>query len=114
MFPPHQQQQARIQLSTTLEAVFYQTLVPRSDGRGRVVAVEVMLATDAIRNLIREAKTPQMWSVMQTGSQYGMQTMDQALLNLYHKGLISLDDVLIRSWDPDTVKKSLARTPGRW
>jgi len=73
-----------------------------------------MMATDAVGNLIREAKTPQMWSVMQTGSQYGMQTMDQALLDLYHKGLISLDDALIRSWDPDTVKKSLARAPGRW
>jgi len=114
IFPPHQQQQARIQLSTTLEGVFYQTLIPRSNGKGRVVAVEVMMATDAIRNLIREAKTPQMWSVMQTGSQYGMQTMDQALLELYHKGLISLDDALIRSYDPDTVKKSLARAPGRW
>lgn len=114
VFPPHQQQQARIQLSTTLEGVFYQTLVPRTDGKGRVVAVEVMIATDAIRNLVREAKTPQMWSVMQTGSQYGMQTIDQALLSLYHKGLISLDDAIIRSWDPDTVKKSLARTGGRW
>jgi len=115
IFPPHQQQQARIQLSTTLEGVLYQTLVPRVDGRGRVVAVEVLVATDAVRNLIREAKTPQMWSVMQTGSQYGMQTIDQALLNLYHKGLISLDDALIRCFDPDTVKKSLSRTAGgRW
>lgn len=114
MFPPHQQQQARIQLSTTLEGVFYQTLVPTVDGKGRVVAVEVLIATDAVRNLIREAKTPQMWSVMQTGSQYGMQTIDQALLNIYHKGLISLDDALIRSWDPDTVKKSLARGAGKW
>jgi len=114
IFPPHQQQQARIQLSTTLEGIFYQTLVPRVDGKGRVVAVEVLLATDATRNLIREAKTPQMWSVMQTGSQYGMQTIDQALLNLYHKGFISLDDALIRCWDPDTVKKSLARSAGKW
>jgi len=114
MFPPHQQQQARIQLSTTIEGIFYQTLVPRTDGKGRVVGVEVLIATDATRNLIREAKTPQMWSVMQTGSQYGMQTIDQALLNLYQRGLISLDDALIRSWDPDTVKKSLARGTGKW
>lgn len=114
VFPPHQQQQARIQLSTTVEGVLYQTLIPRTDGNGRVVAVEVMMATDAIRNLIREAKTPQMWSVMQTGSHHGMQTLDQALLNLYHRGLISLDDVLVRSRDPDTIKKSVWRTAGHW
>ncbi|MBE0415524.1 MAG: type IV pilus twitching motility protein PilT [Dehalococcoidia bacterium] len=114
VFPPHQQQQARIQLSTCVEGVLYQTLIPRLDGAGRVVAVEVLMATDATRNLIREAKTPQMWSVMQTGSHHGMQTMDQSLLNLYNRGIISLENALIRCRDQETVKKSLVRTTGRW
>ena len=109
VFPPHQQQQARIQLSTTLEGVLYQTLIPRVDGRGRVVAVEIMIGTDAVRNLIREAKTPQMRSAMQTGSQYGMQTMDQAVEDLYYRGIISLDNALSRCQDPETAAKSIAR-----
>jgi twitching motility protein PilT len=80
---------------------------------GRIVAVEVMLATDAIRNLIREAKTPQMISVMQTGAQYGMKTLDQALIELYRKGLISLEETLARCHDPETVKRTIARGTAR-
>jgi twitching motility protein PilT len=110
VFPPHQQQQIRIQISTTLEGVLYQTLIPRRDGTGRVVAVEIMLATDAVRNLIREGRTPQMWNVMQTGSQHGMQTIDQALQNLYRNGLISLEEAVIRYRDPEVAKKTLAHT----
>ncbi len=107
VFPPYQQQQARIQLSTTLQGVIYQTLIPRANGDGRIVAVEVMVATDAVRNLIREAKTPQMVSVMQTGAQFGMQTMDQVLIQLYSRRLISLEDALYRSRDPEMTKKTL-------
>jgi twitching motility protein PilT len=109
VFPPHQQQQVRIQLSTVLLGVFYQTLIPRLDGPGRVPAVEIMLNTDAISNLIREARTAQMWSTMQTGSQYGMQTIDQALMQLFNDNAISLDDALRRCREPEVARKSLAR-----
>jgi len=101
IFSPHQQQQVRTQLSNTLEGVIYQTLVPRSDGSGRVAAVEVMLATTAIRSLIREGKTHQMLNVIQTGSQYGMQTLDHALLNLCRRKLISKEEALARSRNPE-------------
>ena len=97
VFPPHQQQQVRTQLSTVLQGVFYQSLVPRSDGSGRIAAVEVMLATTAVRNLIREGKTYQLLNIIQTGAQYGMQTLDQALLALYRNGIISREEVLARS-----------------
>jgi len=109
VFPSYQQPQARIQLSTTLEGVIYQTLIPRADGDGRIVATEVMIANDAIRNLIREGKTPQMVSVMQTGSKFGMQTLDQALIDLHRRGLISLEDVLCRCRDLEVAKKTIAR-----
>ena len=109
LFPPHHQQQARVQLAITLEGVLYQTLLPRIDGQGRVVAVEVMLVNSAIRNLIREVKTHQMETVIQTSSQLGMQTMDQALLNLCYKGLINHEQALIRSRNPAEFKKMLLR-----
>ena len=104
IFPPHQQQQVRTQLSTALEGVLYQTLVPRSDGSGRIAAVEVMLATTAIRNLIREGKTYQMLNVIQTGAQYGMQTLDQALLALYRNRIISREEALARSVNVEELK----------
>jgi twitching motility protein PilT len=107
IFPPHQQQQVRIQLSTTLEGVLYQTLVPRSDGSGRVAAVEVMLATAAIRNLIREGKTYQLMNAIQTGSQYGMQTLNQALLALCSNGVISREEALARSVDAEELEGML-------
>ncbi|MFQ5924490.1 MAG: PilT/PilU family type 4a pilus ATPase [Dehalococcoidia bacterium] len=107
-FSSHQQQQARIQLSTTLQGVLYQTLLPSVDGQGRVVAVEVMIATDAIGNLIREAKTPQMVNVMQTGAQYGMQTLDQALIDLWRRGLIRSEDAFRWSRDAETARKAIA------
>ena len=107
IFPPHQQQQVRTQLSTTLKGVLYQTLVPRSDGSGRIAVVEVMVATPAISNLIREGKTYQLINAIQTGSQYGMQTLDQALLALYHNGIISREEVLARSVDAEELKEML-------
>ncbi len=109
VFPPYQQQQARIQLATTLEGVIYQTFLPTVNGGGRIVAVEVMLATDAIRNLVREAKTPQMMNVIQTGVQFGMQTLDQALIQLYRQGLISLSEALCRCRDPEVTQKMIDR-----
>ena len=79
VFPPHQQQQVRVQLATTLQGVVTQQLVPTVDGAGRVAAIEVMIATPAIRNLIREGKVHQIYSAMQAGGRYGMQTMDMSL-----------------------------------
>jgi twitching motility protein PilT len=107
VFPPHRQQQVRLQLSTSLEGVLYQSLVTRSDGSGRVPAVEVMLATTAIRNLIREGKTYQMSNVIQTGAQYGMQTLDQALIALYRNGIISREEALARSVNVEELEGAL-------
>ena len=107
-FPPYQQPQVRAQLSTTLEAVLYQTLVPQTDNSGRVAAVEVMVATPAVRNLIREGKTYQLINSIQTGSQYGMQTLNQALLSLCRKGVIVAEEALARSPNAEELKDMLA------
>jgi len=107
VFPPHQQQQVRIQLSLTLEGVLYQVLVPKNDGSGRVAAVEVMLATPAIRNLIREGKTHQMTNAIQTGAQYGMQTLNQSLASLYRSGTITQEEALARSTDTEELEEML-------
>ena len=95
VFPGHEKQQIRLQLSITLQGVIAQRLLPRSDEKGRVAAVEVMLATSAIRNLIRDNKTAQINSDIALGARYGMQTMDQALEELYRKGLIKYRDIVI-------------------
>ncbi|WP_258359261.1 type IV pilus twitching motility protein PilT [Moorella sulfitireducens (nom. illeg.)] len=88
VFPPHQQGQIRIQLADTLEGVITQQLLPRADRKGLVAAVEVLIATPAVKNLIREGKTHQIVSIMQTGARYGMQTMDMALRQLLNSGVI--------------------------
>lgn len=90
VFPPHQQQQIRIQLANTLVGVISQQLIPRVDKPGLVPAVEVMITTPAIKNLIREGKTHQIYSSIQTGSKYGMQTMESSINELYNRGLINL------------------------
>jgi twitching motility protein PilT len=105
VFPTHQQGQIRVQLSTTLQGVLYQALLPRADGNGLVVAVEVMIATPAVRNLIREGKTYQLPNVIQTGSQYGMQSLNQALRDLYQKGLITLETAFARSNNPEELRE---------
>ena len=91
VFPPHQQQQVRQQLAGTLQGVVCQTLAKTADGQGRVVAAEVLTVTPAVRNLIREGKTHQMYSVMQAGSQHGMQTLDQHLADLARTGRITYE-----------------------
>ena len=91
VFPPHQQQQIRIQLSNVLEAVISQQLVPTADGKGRVAAFEVMHANHAVRNLIREGKSHQLMSVIQTNRKMGMIPMDEALTQAYYSGKISKD-----------------------
>ena len=91
MFPAHQQQQVRSQLAFSLLAVRLRQLVPRIDGMGRVVACEVMIVTPVIRNLIRDARTHQVYSLRQAGAKFGMQTMDQSLVHLVGDGAITMD-----------------------
>lgn len=100
VFPTHQQQQIRMQLSVNLVGVISQTLVKRKDGRGRIAAYEALVATNAIRNLIRENKSFQINSMIQTGMKQKMQTLDQSLANLVGAGLVSFDDAQYKSKDP--------------
>jgi twitching motility protein PilT len=94
VFPPHQQQQVRVQLAGALQGVVCQTLCKTSDGRGRVVATEVLVATPALRNLIREGKTHQIYSALQSGAKHGMHTMDQHLAQLLKAGQISYETAI--------------------
>lgn len=107
VFPPYQQQQIRIQFSSVIQGIISQQLFPRADGRGRVAAFEVMIATPAIRNLIREEKTHQIDTVIQTGAQYSMQTFDNSLLSLYKKGLIDRETIITQSANPDILRKHI-------
>jgi twitching motility protein PilT len=108
VFPAHQQDHIRMQLSHVLEAVLCQQLIPRSDGNGRVLAMEMMIPNAAIRNLIREKKLHQIQSLMQVGrGKSGMQTMNHALFNLYAKGQVSRDEILAKTMDPDELNKML-------
>ncbi|GIW71297.1 MAG: twitching motility protein PilT [Planctomycetota bacterium] len=109
VFPAYQQQQIRTQLSFVLQAVFCQQLLPRADGRGRVLAAEVMVCNSAIRSLIREDKAHQIYSLIQTGGKSGMRTMNQALYELYQAKLITYDDALARTTDPDDLKRVFQR-----
>jgi len=92
VFPPHQQHQIRAQLAATLQGVVAQTLVKRADRPGRIAAVEILVGTPAVRNLIREGKTHQLNSMIQTGGQYGMQTLDFSLRSLLSRGIISQEE----------------------
>lgn len=100
VFPPDQQEQIRVLLANTLEGVVAQQLLPKLGG-GRIAAIEIMIATPAIRNLIREGKTHQMYSVLETSGQIGMQTMDRMLLDLYKNGYVSFDEALVRAIDQE-------------
>ncbi len=113
VFPPHQQEQIRVQLSTTLMGVCTQQLLPTADGRGRVVACELLIPTPAVRNLIREGKVHQIYSVMQTGTQFGMQTMDAALADLVRRGTISRELAVRRSSTPDDLKRLMGQPSGQ-
>jgi twitching motility protein PilT len=112
VFPPHQQHQVRAQLANALQGVITQTLIPRRDAKGRVVACEVLVPTPAVRNLIREGKNHQIYSAMQTGSKFGMQTMDAALVDLVRRGLISRQEAEKRSSNPDELRRLMGGTPG--
>ncbi len=108
VFPPHQQAQIRAQLSFTLQAVVTQTLVPKADGPGRAMIMEIMVPNAAIRNLIREDKVHQIYSIMQTGQGVsGMQTMNQALYAAYTRRQITLEDARLRSPDPSELQSMI-------
>jgi twitching motility protein PilT len=107
VFPSHQQSQVRMQLSVALQGIVTQQLLPTADGAGRVAACEVLVPTAAVRNLIREGKTHQIASVMQTGSAQGMQTMDAALAMLVRGGRISMQTAESRSSTPDELRRLL-------
>jgi twitching motility protein PilT len=110
VFPPHQQQQVRVQLANVLHAIVTQQLLVRKDGEGLVVAVEQLMATPAVRNLIREGKTFQMQSLIQTGTAAGMVTMEQSLKSLHDRGLISYDDALEHAFDPRELMRLMGRS----
>jgi twitching motility protein PilT len=119
VFPPHQQQHVRVMLSVALQGVVAQQLMPTADGSGRVAAVEVLLPTPAVRNLIREGKTHQIYSAIQTGAAHGMRTMDTALAELVRAGKITREVAQRRASVPAELARllgdnyGLAKTAGR-
>jgi twitching motility protein PilT len=110
VFPSHQQEQVRVQLSFVLEGIISQQLIPKKSGVGRVLAAEILIPNLAIRNLIREDKIHQIYSMMQAGqAKFGMQTMNQSLFDLYTRGLISYEDALGKSPEPQEMLNMLQR-----
>ncbi|MGI5939586.1 MAG: type IV pilus twitching motility protein PilT [Thermoleophilia bacterium] len=114
VFPPHQQEQIRVQIAATLEGVVTQQLLRRMTGQGRVGAFEVLISTSAVRNLIREGKTHQLYTVMQTGSRLGMQTMNASLSCLVRKGVITKETAMRRSSNPDDLERLLTTGAGAY
>jgi len=112
VFPTTQQSQVRAQLSLVLEGVLSQQLIPTTDGRGRVMSLEIMVTTPAVRNLIREEKIHQIYSSMQAGQKFGMQTMNQSLLELVQKRKITREEALNRSMLPEELSQLLGSVPG--
>jgi twitching motility protein PilT len=112
VFPPHQQQQVRVQLATTMQGVVTQQLVPTADGQGRVAAIEIMVATPAIRNLIREGKVHQIYSAMQAGGRYGMQTMDMALAAHVKAGRVTQQMAFERCHDAEELDRLIGSRGG--
>ncbi|HUZ44171.1 MAG TPA: type IV pilus twitching motility protein PilT [Acidimicrobiales bacterium] len=110
VFPSHQQQQVRVQLSNCLQGVVTQQLIPLAKGGGRAVASELLIATPAVRNLIREGKTHQIYSTMQSGGRYGMQTMDMSLAILVRQNKITLAMALDRGHSPEDIRRLVQGT----
>lgn len=111
VFPANQQAQVRSTLADGIRAVISQTLFKRIDAKGRSVALEIMIATPAIRNLIREGKTHQIPSAIQVGQKYGMQLLDDSIMDLYNKGLIAADDAYSKAYDKQRFRPLLAGVP---
>ena len=112
VFPGAQQEQVRVQIAATLQGVVTQTLLPRADGSGRIPAVEILFPDDAVRNLIRQGKVEQIYSIMQTGTKRGMQTLEQALADFVVRGLVSEEVALNRSSRPEQLSGLLKRGGG--
>jgi twitching motility protein PilT len=114
VFPSHQQPQIRAQLSLVLEGVLCQALLPKAGGQGRAMAMEILIPTPAIRNLIREDKIHQIYSSMQSGQdKYGMQTFNQSLMTLYLQKSITIETALLRSSNPDELQEMINRATAR-
>jgi twitching motility protein PilT len=113
VFPHGQQQQIRLQVSQVIEAILSQALLPRTGGKGRISVFEIMLASNAVRNLIREEKTFELHSVMQLSSKEGMQTLDDALAILVRERKVTLEEALIKSSHPDRLRRCLQSEPER-
>ncbi|MBI2266215.1 MAG: type IV pilus twitching motility protein PilT [Armatimonadetes bacterium] len=109
VFPPHQQQQIRMQMSTIFEGIVSQTLVPKADGKGRVCALEIMVGTAGVRNLIREGKTHQLINMIQSGAQHGMISLDSSLKKLWDQKLITEEDALLKSSSPEELKRLMGK-----
>jgi twitching motility protein PilT len=107
VFPPHQQSQIRLQLSLALSGIVAQQLVPRADGKGLIVCVEVLKVTTGVRNIIRKAQTQEIYSMMEIGAKHGMQTMDSAIRDLYKSKLITYETALSRAINPEQLAKTL-------
>jgi len=110
VFPAAQQSQVRVQIAATLQGIVTQTLLPTADGHGRVAACEILVPDDACRNLIRQAKVEQIYSIMQTGAKRGMQTLEQSLADLVKRGIVSRDVAIARSSRPDQLLGLLERS----
>ena len=111
VFPSHQQAQVRAQLAFSLEGIITQTLLPRMGGRGRAMAAEILVVTPAIRALIRDDKIHQIYSMMQSGKKFGMQTMNDALYNLYMSKTVALEEVLRASHDQSELMRMIGVSP---
>ncbi len=115
VFPPHQQQQIRVQISNSLVAVLSQTLIPKvssdAKGRGRIMALEMLVNTPAIANLIREGKTAQIYSAIQTGQKFGMQTLETCLKDLYFAKLITYEDAISKTSRPEDLIRMIGAAP---
>ncbi|KPK78304.1 MAG: hypothetical protein AMS25_16125 [Gemmatimonas sp. SM23_52] len=108
VFPPHHQEQIRVLLASTLEAVIAQQLLPKISSIGRVLATEILVVTAGIRNLIREGKTHQIYALMETGGEEGMRTLDRALASLVRQGVVAENEALARAVDQDNFRRWLA------
>jgi len=111
VFPANEQEQVRTALSESIRAVVSQTLCKKADGKGRVAALEIMIGIPAVRNLIRESKIHQIPSIMQTGTQYGMQTLDQILVELVTKRVVTMEEAMTKTTNLDLFKEMQKRRP---
>ncbi len=107
VFPPNQQMQVKVQLGTTLIGVVSQQLIPKKDGGGRAIAIEIMISSPAVANLIREGKTHQIDNIIMTGAAQGMKLMDNSLISLYQRGIINVEEALTRAINQDFVRKGI-------